>query len=155
MIRSDYPDAVVEVLDDQMTYPLAVLEALRRFAEAGPWQGSLNSRKKKFQQLNQDLARTCRIKRPSLAFRDLGRGNSGASHYLPGHHRIVMVGKLSVVTFLHEFGHALGYGERDACQWSINLFRQCFPRQYAKLIHVRHTLIRPQDVDAGYRNERV
>ena len=52
------------------------------------------------------------------------------------------VGRLSVVTFLHEFGHALGYGERGACRWSINLFRRCFPRSFARCRQAGHTLVR-------------
>jgi hypothetical protein len=53
---------------------------------------------------------------------------------------ITMRGKLSVVTFLHEFAHALGRDERGACRWSINLFRRAFPEQYARLQADGHTL---------------
>jgi len=59
----------------------------------------------------------------------------------------------TVITYLHEFAHALlrqgyggqlssvalrakedalGHGERGACRWSINLFRRVFPAQYAR-----------------------
>lgn len=142
----NYPQAVIEVLDDDIIYPTAVIEAVKSFAAMNPWQGSLNLRKKKFQQLNKDLARACGIDKPTLLFGTLDGGSSGMSYYLPRDHQIVMVGKLSVVTFLHEFAHALGMDERDACRWSINLFRKCFPRQYSRLIHIGHTLVRPQDI---------
>ena len=35
-------------------------------------------------------------------------GSSGASRYIPGAHVIVMEGRLSILTLLHEFCHARG-----------------------------------------------
>ncbi len=155
MVRSSYPEAVIEVLDDDIQYPLAVLEAVERFATASPWQGSLISRKKKFQQLNCDLARACNIEQPTLAFGSLYGGSSGSSFYNPSLHRIVITGKLSVVTVLLEKSNALGYDEEAACRWSINLFRKCFPRQYSQLLHVGHTLVRPSDISDTLIKESV
>ncbi len=145
MVRN-YPEAVIEVLDDDIQYPPAATEAVESFAVANPWKGSQNLRKKKFQRLNRDLARACSIQEPTLDFGVLDSGSSGSSFYSPSDHRIVMIGKLSVVTYLHEFAHALGFDEEAACRWSINLFRRCFPRQYSRLIHLGHTLVRPQDI---------
>ena len=141
-----YPATVIEILDDQMTFPSDLLQAVQVFAESNPWQGSTRSRQEKFRQLNRSMAEACRIEVPILIFGKLDGGSTGGSHYIPRDHRIVITGKLSVVTFLHEFAHALGYGEREACRWSINLFRKCFPRKYSRLIHVGHTLIRPQEL---------
>ena len=154
MVRN-YPEAVIEVLDDDIQYPLAVTDAMKSFAETNPWKGSQNLRKKKFQRLNRDLARACSIQEPTLEFGLLDNGSSGASYYRPRDHRIVLVGKLSVVTYLHEFAHALGFDEEAACRWSINLFRRCFPRQYSRLIHVGHTLLRPQDISAMLTGQSV
>ena len=153
MVRANYPEAVIDVLDDEIRYPPGVVEAVESFAAMNPWQGSINSRKMKFQQLNRDLARACNIDKPTLCFGQLHGGSSGSSFYRPSDHRIVINGKLSVVTFLHEFAHALGFDERKACKWSINLFRKCFPRQYSRLIHVGHTLIRPKDISAMLTKE--
>jgi len=152
MMRN-YPEAVIEVLDDDVKYPPAVISSVERFALTNPWQGSSKSRKLKFQQLNRELAGACHIDEPALEFGHLDGGSSGASHYIPGSHRIVVVGKLSVVTFLHEFAHALGFDENDACWWSINLFRKSFPRQYSRLIHVGHTLVRTQDISVRLTKE--
>ena len=149
MSRGTYPQAVIEVLDDNMRYRAATLEAVRRFAASGPWHGSRSSRKGKFRDLNRDLSITCDIVEPNLVFGRLDGGSSGASQYVPRDHRIVIVGRLSVVTYLHEFAHALGFDEQGACRWSINLFRECFPRQYSRLIHIGHMLIRPETV--GWR----
>ena len=62
--------------------------------------------------------------------------------YHPATHTITLEGRLSVVTFLHEFGHARGYGERGACRFSINPFRRVFPRLFARCRRVGHTLVR-------------
>ena len=150
-----YPATVVEILDDQMTFSNDLLQAVQRFALSKPWQGSTELRQEKFRQLNRSMAAACGIEIPKLVFGRLDGGNAGGSRYTPRIHRIVIVGKLSVVTFLHEFGHALGFDERKACRWSINLFRKCFPREYARLIHVGHLLVRPQDISATLGEESV
>ena len=48
--------------------------------------------------------------------------------------------RLSVVTYLHEFAHAMGRDERGACRWSLNLFRRVFPEQFARLRTDGHTV---------------
>ncbi len=144
-----YPESVSSVLDDRIQFRPETLQAVRTFAESKPWRGSLSDRKQKFHRLNDQLAAACGITRPELQFGRLDGGDSGMSFYDRPCHRIVLVGKLSVVTFLHEFAHALGMGEREACRWSINLFRKCFPKQYAKLNHRRHMLIKQGDSDTG------
>jgi hypothetical protein len=144
--QPDYPACVVEILEERMAYPEQVLLAIQRFAKTAPWIGSLAERKDKFKQLNHDLAEACGIPEPDLTFRRLDGGTSTASRYIAPMHRIVMMGKLSIVSYLHEFGHAMKMGEREACRWSINLFRRCFPTQYGHLVHVGHMLIRPADL---------
>ena len=155
MVRDAYPETVIEVLDDDITYPDKLLQVIRIFAASKPWSGSIETRKRKFSDTNRLMAVACRIEMPTLVFGSLNGGSSGASHYRTREHRIMLTGKLSVVTFLHEFAHALGMDEQDACRWSINLFRKCFPRQYSRLIHVGHTLVRPQDISAALTNESV
>lgn len=146
MMRDNYPTTVIEVLDDGSQFKGATLEALRAFAQSSPWSGTRASRMKKSLALNQMLADAEGIRVPNLIFRRIDGSSSGGSYYEPSRHRIVLTGRLSVVTYLHEFAHSLGKGERDACRWSINLFRRCFPKQFARLVHVGHVLIRPEDV---------
>jgi hypothetical protein len=141
MPHDDYPETVNEVLA-AMKFRQAALRAVRAFAASRPWSGSLDVRKEKFRKLNHDLAVAYGIPAPELVFGTLDDSGSGNSHYIPALHRITLIGKLSVVTYLHEFAHARGMGERGACRWSINVFRRCFPRQYAKLAHDGHMLIR-------------
>lgn len=154
MPHRNYPKCVLEVVDDQLTYQPEALHAVRRFARRQPWRGTVENREAKFEQLNCDLATAYGIAVPALNFQCIDGRSSGASHYIPTQHRIVLTGKLSVVTYLHEFAHALGMDERDACKWSINLFKRCFPQQYGRLVHLGHMLFRPADVAIRLRNRR-
>ena len=144
----DYPETVIEVIDDEMLFRVSALRAVRRFAASHPWRGSPTDRKEKFRGLNQSLAVAYGIPEPELEFGEINGSSSGSSHYIPALHRIVLVGKLSVITFLHEFAHARGMDERGACRWSISLFRRIFSKQYARLIHRRHMLIAPRELTA-------
>lgn len=138
---SNYPATVMEVLDDNMGFPPAVLSGVRAFARSRPWTGPIDERKGRFSKLNHDLAAAYGIREPELVFGILDGSNSGESHYIPRLHRIVLVGRLSVVSMLHEWGHVLGYDERDATAYSVNLFKRVFPRQFAKLAHEGHMLL--------------
>jgi len=152
--KRDYPQCVLEILNDQMSYRSAAVRAVQRFARMNPWRGTVEERKARFRKLNHDLSGAYGIFEPDLVFDCIDGGSSGSSHYIPSERRIVIVGKLSVVTYLHEFAHALELDERDACRWSINLFKRCFPSHYARLVHVGHVLIRPGDVATMLRGRR-
>jgi len=142
-MRANYPKTVIEVIDPTMKFRRETLKAVNRFRASRPWHGSMQQRKRKFAWLNSTLAKAYGIPVPNLRFGRLDGSHSGRSHYIPSHHRIELVGKLSVVTFLHEFAHARGMDEREACRWSINLFRTAFPLKFSKLLFVGHTLIHP------------
>jgi hypothetical protein len=141
--RRNYPATVAEVLDPALTFRPAALRAVRTFARSKPWRGSIAARKEKFRRLNRDLAAAYTIAEPRLVFAGVEAGtDSGASNYRPAAHAITLAGKLSVLTYLHEFAHARGADERQACRWSINLFAHCFPRSFARCRAVAHTLVR-------------
>jgi hypothetical protein len=141
--RNDYPATVQEVLDPGLRFKPAALRAVRAFARSRPWRSSVAERKAKFRRLNRALAAAYGIAEPRLIFRGVEADMpSGASNYRPAAHAITLVGKLSVLTYLHEFAPARGAGERQACRWSINLFRLCFPRSFTRCRAVGHTLVR-------------
>ena len=51
--------------------------------------------------------------------------------------------KPSIISTLHELGHHLhGASELKACQWSIHLFAEAFPKSYAKLKWKGHLLVK-------------
>ena len=52
--------------------------------------------------------------------------------------------KLSIITTLHELYHYLyGGSELEACRFSVWLFREAFPKAYARLVWDGHMLVRP------------
>jgi hypothetical protein len=146
---NDYPTTVIEILDDQMRFKPAALRALRAYRASHAWRGAPDERKEKLRQLNRDLATAYGRPEPELIFGELDGTSSGHSSYAPAQHRIVLTGRLSVVTFLHEFAHARGMSERGATRWAVNIFRRVFPRQYSRLVHVGHMLVRPEDIAAS------
>ena len=154
MSVDEYPSTVVEILDPAIQFSEPVLRAVQNFAEERPWSGSVEQRVEKYRRLSRALADAHGIREPELVIGNLNGGSSGRSSYDPTAHRITLRGKLSVVTALHEWRHAWQYvkwkrcSERDACWWSVNLFRRCFPRQYARLVHAGHTLISSSGLSA-------
>lgn len=55
---------------------------------------------------------------------------------------IFLNGSLSILSTLHEFGHALeGRSELKACRWSIHLFKQCWPKTFERLTWKGHMLV--------------
>jgi hypothetical protein len=146
MPTDEYPQTVLEVIDDNMTYRPAALHAVRAFARSKPWRGEMEARKEKYRQLNHDLSEAYGIPEPTLVFGQLDGGSSGNSYYHRTRHQIVLNGRLSVVTMLHEWAHARGMNERNACRWSVNLFKRCFPRSFSRLVQVGHMLVRPEDL---------
>ena len=113
------------MLDDTITFKAATLEALRAFKASHPWRGTPAERLAKFRRLNRRLATIYGIEAPKVVV------TQGPGCYMPSAHRIYLR-NLSVVTYLHEFGHARGWDERQTCRWSLNLFRRVFPRQFAR-----------------------
>ena len=111
------------------------------FARSGPWTGTIGERMDKFEKVHQDL---CRIygKQTRLRFGLLDGSCSGSSYYHPSSDVITLQGKLSVVTYVHEFAHALGKIEHGACRWSVNLFWKCFPEQFGYCQSEGHMLRR-------------
>jgi hypothetical protein len=129
----EYPHSVSEVVDDQVKFKAAVLHALRNFAQMKPWRGSIAARQEKFRWLNRALAEAYGVEEPRLVFGTHETKDSGSSCYIPRLDTIILRGKLSVVTFLHEWGHRLhGRSESRAARWSINLFRRVFPKSFAR-----------------------
>ena len=148
MPGAGYPATVAECLDKGARYRRGVVGAVKVFAREGPWRGMLEERKAKFLRLNAALAAAYEMPAPDLRFTGIDGSFSGAStcrRGRPGEPAVITHrGRLSVVTYLHEFAHALGRDERGACRWSLNLFRRVFPEQYARLQTDGHTLRRTE-----------
>lgn len=135
MTRPDaYPSSVEEVLDARMTFNPAALRAVRAFARAKPWRGSLDDQHLKFRTLHAALCKAYGLDpHPRLIFANDHATCSGSSCFIPSASAIVLRGRLSVVTYLHEFAHARGMNERQACRFSLNLFRRVFPQCWSRV----------------------
>jgi len=131
MPNNNYPDSVRQVLDDTLNFRSQALRAVRTFARSRPWRGSLDEQQQKVRLLHAALCHAyCIRPTPQLIFANDGTC-SGRSCFIGGVNVIILRGRLSVVSYLHEFAHARGMNEYNACRWSINLFRRCFPRSWA------------------------
>lgn len=139
-VREPYPRTVAESLRDNAKYKPGTVAAVRAFAKDKPFRGDNNERFLKMAALHIALCETYGIF-PRLRCGYLHGGHSGSSNFRPSDNVITMEGKLSVITYLHEFGHAMGKGEIGTCRWSLNLFRRFFPRSFARLNASGHTLI--------------
>ena len=138
--RRNYPRSVSQVLDDNIKYKGDVLRALKRFRRSKPWRGTIKERKAKLTKLHFELRAIYNLG-TTLSFDVFTERPNGNGSYSPAMDHITLRGKISVVTYLHEFAHALGKDEFEACRWSINLFRRIFPRSYERCDHRDHLLI--------------
>ena len=128
-----YPTSLQQALGDPLVFRPSTLKAVRAFAATKPWRGTLDDRQSKFQKLHADLCAIYSVS-PTVAIEGDGTGDSGGSCFQPGANVITLRGRLSVITFLHEWGHVLkGSSEFEACRWSLRLFQRCFPRSFARL----------------------
>ncbi len=130
----DYPADVQECLHPAMCFKAGTLTAMAKFKVSKPWRGTTDQRIAKFTKLVADLSGVYGIQPPAIDSTGVdAKASSGSSYYMPMMNLIALRGRLSVITLLHEFAHALGKGEFDACRWSLNLFRRVFPTQFEKL----------------------
>jgi hypothetical protein len=139
-----YPATVQEVLDDGIKFKPAALTALNAFKKSQPWRGSIDEQHQKFRQLHEGLCSAYRLDpTPRLIFGNDHASCSGSSCFIPAVNTIVLRGRLSVTTYLHEFAHARKMNERQACRWSINLFKRVWPKLFARCRHDGHMLRAP------------
>jgi hypothetical protein len=143
--RNPYPQSVAECLDDTIKFKPEVNEAMVKFKKSRPWSGTKEEIQVKIRSLCHDLSLAYKIKEPEVVF--VKKFSTGACCFTKSDPPVIMMEeesdeRYSILTFLHEFGHALGRGEKSTCRWSINLFRKHFPKSYKKLIPVGHLLFR-------------
>ena len=102
----NYPQNLEAALGSPLTFRPSTLRAAKSFASSKPWRGSLNERQQKFQQLHAALRQIYNVN-PTLIFLGDGTGDSGLSNFQARTNVITVCGRLSVITFLHEWGHVL------------------------------------------------
>jgi hypothetical protein len=135
-----------EYIDDTIEYPTAVIEALKYFkknykfkSDTVRFEEHMRRRLAGIRQLRDTLCREYGVPRVSVyAERILPNPSPGISCHCCYDVKlgcIRMIGKLSILTFLHEFSHHLQRGgtEEEARRWSINLFKRVYPRAFERL----------------------
>lgn len=141
----EYPRSVAEVLNDNIVYRKATLDALCRFKKLRPFRGTAKEIEAKFRSLHKELCEIYGVS-PRLKF-----SMKTPSCYVPRSKTVIVQqesGRYSVVAYLHEFRHALGTrNEYKTCEWSINLFRKVFPEHYEKLVPVGHLLVKSENAE--------
>ncbi len=135
----------MEVLNDNIKYKSETNSALEEFKKINPFIGTNKQRREKIRNLNKKLSEIYNVRTPLVLFSP----QLATSCYIPKLNVILLV-NLSVITFLHEFGHVLGKNEYQTCSWSINLFRKHFKEIYDKLEHKGHLLVNPKDNNLKY-----
>ncbi len=139
MRKSEY---IMALVADDIQYPPAVISTLKAFKKAHkfnsplPFEQATALRFAAMQVMVATFARAYQVDPPTLEMANIvpGDADSSASFYNPEEHKILLTGKLSVITFLHEFAHALGYDEEQARKWSLTLFKKVYPVAFEKLV---------------------
>lgn len=107
--------------------------AIRTFARSGAWRGNVEERQGKFNALNVELCRVYGVE-CELVFINTGPTSSLASTIQgngPGKYRLLLHGRLSVITYLCLFAKVAGIHE--GMRWALNLFRRHFPQTWQRL----------------------
>lgn len=117
------------------------LEKAREIAEKlknlSYWKGRIRERKQAFLMLNRAFNDTFKrdiVLRFAIPKRFKEWQPSGMSQYVPPPiDAIVLSGRLSMVTFLHEYAHALGCNQKESQEFALGVFKSVFPDKWAKI----------------------
>jgi hypothetical protein len=139
----DYPVSGLDLVDLTATYEPRALRATFDFAKSKPFQGSELERFRKMAALHLVLCDIYNVNAVLVRHPLQREGFSGSSFFNSARNVIGLVGKLSVLTYLHEFAHARGLGEQTGGKWAVNLFRRCFPQSFARLVPMGSALVMP------------
>ena len=129
------------IIDLEYTYKIGAIPALSKFRKKKTFKLNTEERFEAMKELIEDLSAVYEIETPTLRMESINGGSSGLSSYSPVTNTIVMRGKLSIITLLHEFAHAKGEDEHEARVWSVNLFRRVYPEQFSRLRQVGNMFI--------------
>ena len=147
-----YPDS--PMIDERFRMRRSVKRAMRRFRRLRPFRLRKLAFVAAVGSLYRDLAEAYDMPAPELRHVGEWEGDSGSSTYgealIGGNHLVTLRGRESVLTALHEFAHARGYGETAAVRWSVNVFRLTFPCSFERLENEpgTHVLRRPVPLES-------
>lgn len=113
-----------------------MFDALNEFKQKNPWAGDIKERKEKFRELHEKFNKIFN-KNIELTFlipeniRDWEP--SGASFYDKFYKIIAIRGRLSVITFIHEWLHVFTDSQEISRDLSEYIFAKIFPEKWEKL----------------------
>lgn len=158
--KNKYPKK--PIFDDNMKFRAGTVEALKEFKDKKISEENTIVRFVAMTELIKQLSIVYEIECPMICL--LGANNTGIT-YLPKKN-IIVFSRLdkeykkvtssfysrksnfiflmneSLITLLHEFGHARGFGEYKAVKFSVSLFKRVYPKQFDKLKPKNHMLVR-------------
>jgi len=131
---SNYPTRIESLLNPPMKFKRDALSAVRVFKASKPYRGTLLERIAKFNRLHHELSLIYNMRSQLIIDVPVDAAVTGNGSYSPDLDVITLTGKLSIVTYLHEFAHSMnGSDEEFAVRWSLNLFRAIFPKLFARM----------------------
>lgn len=139
---TNYPEK--PIWNDDMKFKSATIIALQAFKAQYPYKIGYEKRKEGLQALNRALD-SVYGRNVVLDFHSPELEDSFQSHYDRLTDTITMVGKLSIITYLHEYAHALGKDEYGAVKWSLSLFKRVYPIAFEKLNPLNHCMVSLED----------
>jgi len=148
-----YPNKPLTIKLSKIPKHNEVIRVLRQFKEMNPWKGTPEERYRKFKWLHDQLNNIYGLKIKFISKVKKPYTFSGRSYFSPYSRKLVLKGRYSVITFLHEWGHAIDcskkwhnklplHGEYWAVAFSVTLFKHVFPEKYAKLRARGHCLVK-------------
>jgi hypothetical protein len=116
-----------------------LIDLLNLWKQQHVFRGTIEERKAKFLECHALLTRL--FNKPyRLTFGEITEetekipGASANSYHQRSTQTINLSGRLSVITLLHEWGHALGMNEEDAQKFAWIHFKEAFPKSASRLI---------------------
>lgn len=145
----NYPRRVNDVLCDRK-YPGKILRVMKWFRSQHPFRKTRHEKLALFTELVNRLNEAYGFVPCYVMMGPEDRYEAFVNSDEP--HGVIQLDfeRMSVVSLLHEYSHHRQHcqrshdvaDEREACSWSINLFRRIFPKSYSKLKHQGHLLVR-------------
>ena len=132
MSRNQNPTTVEEAIDARVKLNVAALAAVKAFRRSKAWRGTFEERLAKFHALNAGLCLAYGLGSGMVFEGEENRNQMGDGCYDPRKDVIHLVGKLSVVTFLHCVARARGMTRQEAFRWSLSVFARMFPVSFAR-----------------------
>lgn len=120
---------VMQLISVPQSYPTAAIQALARFKrEHKESQDAIGARFEGMKVLVAELAAAYNKPIPRLLSLNASIEAPSTESYFSPQTGIVMVGRLSLITLLHEFAHYLGMVDEDQARgWSLSLFKLVYP----------------------------